>query len=54
MTTRVDDLAGKLSRIIGDEALRQKLIAAGVERLKLFSWDRCARETAAFYRKLIA
>jgi glycosyltransferase involved in cell wall biosynthesis len=52
--TSVDDLAEKISRILSDESLRQKLIAAGIERLNLFSWDRCARETADFYRRLLA
>ena len=37
-----------------DSAEYQKiLITKGRERLKLFSWDRCARETLAIYKNLI-
>jgi glycosyltransferase involved in cell wall biosynthesis len=49
-----DDLAEKLARVIEDQSLRAKLVSAGTERLKQFSWDRCARETADFYRRLSA
>ncbi len=39
------DIASKLSLLWDDAALRDNLRAKGLERVKRFSWDRCARET---------
>jgi glycosyltransferase involved in cell wall biosynthesis len=47
-----DDLADQLARLLDDSQLREKLITAGRACEKIFSWDRCARETTAFYRSL--
>jgi len=41
----VSDMAEKLERLWGDEALRQELVKQGNEQLKKFSWDTCAKET---------
>ncbi|NTW15216.1 MAG: glycosyltransferase family 4 protein [Candidatus Moranbacteria bacterium] len=40
-----DDIAGKLSLLWGDASVRDDLRAKGYERVRGFSWDRCARET---------
>ncbi len=45
------DIALKLSLLWGDAALRDDLRAKGLERVKLFSWDRCAEETLACIRE---
>jgi glycosyltransferase involved in cell wall biosynthesis len=45
-----DSLAGALRRVLGDHELRASLRAAGLERAKLFTWERTARETLAVYR----
>jgi glycosyltransferase involved in cell wall biosynthesis len=37
--------ADALGEVIADEALQKILIAAGAERLKNFSWERCAAKT---------
>ena len=39
--------------IIGDENKRTKLIQAGQERLKLYSWEKAARETENVYLKTL-
>lgn len=39
------DIAGKLSLLWADDALREDLRKKGLERVKLFSWDRCVEET---------
>jgi len=39
------DIAEKLSRLWEDAALREMLRKKGLERVRLFSWDRCAKET---------
>lgn len=47
-----DDLAAVLTRVLDDAALRQTMIERGVAREAEFSWDRAARETADFYRRV--
>jgi glycosyltransferase involved in cell wall biosynthesis len=41
----VDAIADAMLRLSQDESLRQKLIAAGYENVKRFSWEKAARET---------
>jgi glycosyltransferase involved in cell wall biosynthesis len=43
-------LAAALTRITDDEALRRRLAAAGRERAREFTWERCARATLAELR----
>jgi glycosyltransferase involved in cell wall biosynthesis len=43
----VEALADAMLRLSQDEALRQRLIAAGHENVKRFSWEKAARETLA-------
>lgn len=45
--TDVDAIAAAMLRLSRDEGLRQRLIAAGHENVKRFSWDKAARETLA-------
>jgi glycosyltransferase involved in cell wall biosynthesis len=47
-----DALAGAMHRIIEDGALRQSLRNQGIRRAAEFTWERCARETLAVYRKV--
>jgi len=42
------EIAEALRRLALDPALRGRLAAAASERARLFSWERCARETLAF------
>jgi len=44
----VDELAWAMEEILSDDGLRQELIARGLERVKLFPWDKCANETLKF------
>lgn len=48
-----EDMAATILRCIRSEDLRRGLISAGAERLKLFSWDRCARQTLDTYHKAL-
>jgi glycosyltransferase involved in cell wall biosynthesis len=41
-----------LRRIVDDEELRQRLRVAGLERAKLFSWDRSAERHVALFRSV--
>jgi glycosyltransferase involved in cell wall biosynthesis len=47
-------LGAALSRVLDDPARRADLIARGFRRAESFSWDRCARETLAVYRNVLA
>ena len=48
----VDAIASGLTRLLEDAPLRAELQARGARRAPLFSWDRCARETLAVYRRV--
>ena len=39
------EIAQKIEEILSDENLRKKLISKGLERVKKFSWQKCAQET---------
>lgn len=45
--TDVEAIADAMLQLSNDEALRQRLIQAGYENVKRFSWEKAARETLA-------
>ena len=45
--TDIDAIADAMLQLSQDENLRQRLIAAGYENVKRFSWEKAARETLA-------
>src|SRR5205085_12341004 len=47
-----DAFAATLARVLADASLRAELREKGFERVRGFSWERCARETLAVYREL--
>jgi glycosyltransferase involved in cell wall biosynthesis len=46
-----DDMAEQILKLWSDEALRRDLIARGLDRVKLFSWDNMAQQTVKVYEK---
>ncbi|MBI2196525.1 glycosyltransferase family 4 protein [Candidatus Daviesbacteria bacterium] len=46
-----DDMAEKISLVLGSEKLRQKLIEKGLKRYKQFSWRKLAEKTLEVYQK---
>ena len=46
------DMANALGRVLSDEELRAALSAQGLERAKLFHWEKCARETLSIVEGL--
>ncbi len=48
-----NSLYEQMKRITESEDLRQEYIARGTERLKFFSWEKCAKQTLECYRKAI-
>jgi glycosyltransferase involved in cell wall biosynthesis len=49
-----ESFAVAMCRVAEDSALRTEMMARGRERAAQFSWERCARETCAVYRALLA
>lgn len=50
--TSSDSIADGLLRVLTDEGLRARLVAAGRERVKRFTWEKAAGEHLALYRSL--
>jgi glycosyltransferase involved in cell wall biosynthesis len=50
----VDSIAAGMSRIVNDEQLRTRLIAAGGERARNLTWQRCAQQTLAVLEGIAA
>ncbi|MBU3901428.1 glycosyltransferase family 4 protein, partial [Patescibacteria group bacterium] len=48
-----DEIAWAMREVWQDENLKNELIASGLERVKIFSWDKCARETLSLIKSLI-
>jgi glycosyltransferase involved in cell wall biosynthesis len=46
-------LADGIRKILSDEDLRKKNIAKGLEQARLFSWEKCARETLDAFSQVI-
>jgi len=47
-----DMLADAMRELAGNKALMNDLADKGIERAKMFSWEKCARETLSVYREL--
>jgi glycosyltransferase involved in cell wall biosynthesis len=50
----VGELANAMAGVLNDRQLQQLLRHKGFERAAEFSWERCARETLAVYRRVLA
>jgi glycosyltransferase involved in cell wall biosynthesis len=48
----IESLCASIERVVESESYRDALITKGRERLKCFSWDRCANETLDVYKRL--
>lgn len=51
--TSIDSMRAVLEQVAGSAALRLDLVARGRDRLKAYSWQRCADETAQVYARLL-
>ena len=49
-----DSIRVAIERVLQSPERREQLLARGRSRCELFSWERCAEQTAAVYRRLIA
>jgi glycosyltransferase involved in cell wall biosynthesis len=50
---KTDDLADAILACLTNDRLRKKLISAGAEQIKKFSWDKAVRELNDVFRKII-
>jgi len=48
-----DALASAIARVLSDDSLAADLHQRGLARVAEFSWERCARETLAIYRRVL-
>jgi len=46
----IDELNWQLQQVISDAKLRDNLVFKGLERVKSFSWDNCAKKTMEIYK----
>ena len=49
----IQSISESIKRILSDERLRSSIINKGFQRLKKFSWDKCAAETFEVYKKIL-
>lgn len=49
----IQQLADAIQKVLEDQALAQDMRQRGLKRANLFSWQRCAQETAAVYRQVL-
>ncbi len=49
--TDADALGGALEAVLGNDDARAEMGRKGLERAKMFSWEKCAKETLEVYRK---
>jgi glycosyltransferase involved in cell wall biosynthesis len=49
-----DSLVDSLRKVLGNAQLRQRLIAAGKENLKRFTWEACAQSYLELFHSLIS
>ncbi len=50
---KTDEIAPNISEIITDEKKRNDLVQKGLQKVKEFTWDKCARETLQVYKSII-
>jgi len=49
----VEQISFSIDTVLSDSELRQTLIQRGLERAKLFSWEKAAKETLKLYQKVV-
>jgi glycosyltransferase involved in cell wall biosynthesis len=50
----IENIAGGIHKVLTDEALRQSLIEKGIERAKLFSWEKSAKEHIKIFEEVLS
>ena len=47
------DMAEKIESVLKNERLRKEMIAKGLQKVKEYSWEKCAEETLQIYREVL-
>jgi len=50
----IRELEDAIRRVVKDSALRREMKEKGLARAKMFSWEKCAKETLQVYKKAYA
>lgn len=50
--TNVDEIAQAIYRVYTDQSLRDRLVANGIKRRAMFSWDDCAEQTIEYLKSV--
>jgi glycosyltransferase involved in cell wall biosynthesis len=50
----VQSIAEGINRVLFDNELRRSLIKNGIERTKLFTWEKTAQQTLAVFNELLS
>lgn len=50
----IQELEDAIRRVVKDSNLRREMKKKGLERAKIFSWEKCAKETLQVYKKVYA
>ena len=50
---QIEDIRKSIEEVVYSAELRKALILRGLERVKIFSWEKCARETELVYQKIL-
>ena len=48
----IEEMAEMMQKVLTNQKLREKMREKGLKRAKLFSWERCARETLNLYEEI--
>jgi glycosyltransferase involved in cell wall biosynthesis len=48
-----EEIAGAIHRVLTDPSLAAELSGRGLERSKMFSWERCARQTLSIFEEVV-
>ena len=49
----LESILSAILNVINSESRREELVKLGIEHVKNFSWDYCAKQTLEIYKKLI-
>ena len=50
----VDEICFKIDTVVSSIEIQKQLAEKGKQREKMFSWDKCAKETVSFYQRVIS
>ena len=50
----MESIAKGIHEVLKDEALRRSLIEKGIERAKLFSWEKSAKEHLEVFKEILS